>query len=196
MNTLDYYNQNADAFVEGTASVDFKEIQNKFLCRLKTDARILDFGCGSGRDTKYFLEQGYRTDAIDGSEELCIRASQLTGIEVKHVLFQQFESDEMYDGVWACASILHVPKAELADVFARIHAAMKPDAVLYCSFKYGTFEGERNGRYFTDFTEDTFRDWAAEHTGFAIKELWITGDVRENRGAEKWLNVFMEKDIK
>ncbi len=193
MNTLDYYDQNADTFVAGTASVDFSAVQNKFLDCLKTGAYVLDFGCGSGRDTKYFLEHGCKVDAIDGSEELCIRASRFTGIDVKHMLFQEFVSEEKYDGVWACASLLHVPKTGLADVFARIYTAIKQDAVLYCSFKYGTFEGERNDRYFTDFTENTFQDWIGAHTEFAIRDMWLTGDVRENREDEKWLNVFLNK---
>ena len=66
-----YYNKNANLFVETTANVEFYHMQNRFLSKLETGAHILDFGCGSGRDTKFFLEQGYRVDAIDGSAELC-----------------------------------------------------------------------------------------------------------------------------
>ena len=85
--TIDYYNQNAKKFIDGTVSVDFRYFQDMFLELLPERARILDFGYGSGRDTKYFLEQGYMVDAVDGSSELCKAASEYTGITVKHMFF-------------------------------------------------------------------------------------------------------------
>ena len=66
--TINYYNKYAKSFIQTTRSVDFKNIQNKFLSCLPPKASILDFGCGSGRDTKYFLKQNYKVTAIDGSE--------------------------------------------------------------------------------------------------------------------------------
>ena len=106
--TLDYYNKNAKKFITGTISVDFGTIQNRFLDKLHPGAEILDYGCGSGRDIKYFLEQGCKVTAIDGSQELCKLASEYTGIPVKHLLFQDLDEKEVYDGIWACSSILHV----------------------------------------------------------------------------------------
>ena len=101
--TLDYYNKNAKKFISGTISVDFGIVQNRFLDKLHPGAEILDYGCGSGRDTKYFLEQGYKVTAIDGSQELCKLASEYTGIPVKHMLFQELNEKEAYDGIWACS---------------------------------------------------------------------------------------------
>lgn len=109
--TLDYYNQNADQFVKGTVSVDFKETQDRFLGAL-SGKRVLDFGCGSGRDTKYFIENGFEVVATDGSEELCKSASEYTGIAVKQMLFQELDEIDKYDGIWACSSILHLTKKE------------------------------------------------------------------------------------
>lgn len=103
--TLKYYNQNADQFVQGTLSVDFKQTQDRFRTKLPTGAYILDFGCGSGRDTKYFLENGYQVDAADGSEELCKIASDYTGIKVKQMLFEELCDVDKYDGIWECSSI-------------------------------------------------------------------------------------------
>ena len=140
--TLFYYNQNACTFAESTISVDFSETQNRFLTKLSPDAHILDFGCGSGRDTKYFLEKGYHIDAIDGSKELCRIASEYTGIEVKQMLFQELAEQEKYDGIWACSSILHLPKDELKIVFEKMLTALKEKGWIYTSFKYGTFSGE------------------------------------------------------
>ena len=192
-NTLFYYNKNAVQFAEETVSVDFSATQEKFARLLKPAAYILDFGCGSGRDTKYFLSRGFQVDATDGSVELCQFASAYTGIPVKRMLFSELSAIETYDGIWACSSILHLPKAELKDVLQKIGRALKPGGVLYTSFKYGTFEGERNGRYFTDFTEETYPAFAADITMLGIEEFWLTGDVRSGRGDEKWLNLIMRR---
>ena len=191
--TIDYYNRNYDTFVESTRDVDFSEIQNTFMDMLPNKAEILDFGCGSGRDTKCFLDQGYQVEAIDGSVELCRLASEYTGIEVRDMLFQELDVQEKYDGIWACASILHLPKKQLREVLKNMYAALKSKGWIYTSFKYGEFEGERNGRYFTDFTTDTFKDFIHDMHGLKIEEQWITGDVRPGRGEEKWLNLLLQK---
>lgn len=191
--TLNYYNQNAQNFIDGTVNVDFKETQNRFLNKLPTGAYILDFGCGSGRDTKYFLEQGFAVDATDGSLELCKLASEYTGIQVKHMLFQELDIVEKYDGIWACSSILHVSSTELSVVLQRMSNALKDNGLIYTSFKYGNFEGERNGRYFTDMTETLFAKMLERIDGLVMEEHWITSDVRPGRGEEKWLNLFLRK---
>jgi len=190
--TLDYYNKNAEQFAEGTVSVDFSETQERFINAL-SGKRILDFGCGSGRDTKYFIDSGLEVSASDGSEELCRIAGEYTGIAVKHMLFQELDEVDKYDGIWACSSILHLPKDELKDVLKRMVRALCDGGVIYTSFKYGTFEGERNGRYFTDFTEETFMEFVRDIDGTAIEDYWITGDVRPGRGEEKWLNIILRK---
>ena len=190
--TIDYYNKNADSFVKGTVSVDFKKTQDKFL-KVLSGKRVLDFGCGSGRDTKYFIEAGLDVVAIDGSEELCRSASVYTGIQVKHMLFQDLDEVDRYDGIWACSSILHLPKDELKIVFSKMINALSSNGIIYTSFKYGDFEGERNGRFFTDFTLDIFTDFVKDLKDIVIEEYWITGDVRPGREEEKWLNLILRK---
>lgn len=191
--TIQYYDRNAKDFIGSTITVDFTTTQSYFTSKLKNGSHILDFGCGSGRDTKYFLEQGYQVTAIDGSAELCKLASEYVGIQVKHKMFQELDEEEVYDGVWACSSILHLPFAELKDVFCRIRAALKKSGVFYTSFKYGNFEGERNGRYFTDMTEDRFSVFLKDVGGLKLEEEWVTSDVRPGRGDEKWLNIILRK---
>ena len=191
--TIDYYDLNAKAFVVGTISVEFEDMQKRFLNKLPEQAVILDFGCGSGRDTKYFLEQGFRVEAIDGSKELCKIASEYTGIAVKHMLFQELNDMSKYDGIWACSSILHLPIGELESVMRKMTGALKENGVIYTSFKYGTFAGERNGRYFTDMTEDTFTKFLKKIDDLAVEELWVTSDVRPERSDEKWLNLILRK---
>lgn len=191
--TIEYYNKNAKDFTKGTVNVDFSDIQNKFLDKLDKDAVILDFGCGSGRDTKYFMEKGYMTEAVDGSPELCRIASEYTGIEVKNMLFQDLKEVEKYDAIWACSSILHLSYDELAEVMKKIATALKDNGLMYTSFKYGEFEGFRNGRYFIDMTEEKLEKLLEETESFVIEEMWITSDVRPERGEEKWLNLFLRK---
>jgi len=191
--TLNYYNQNADSFTQGTVSVDFSQVQDKFLERLNVGDYILDFGCGSGRDTKYFLKKGMVVDAIDGSVNLCKLASEYTGIKVRNILFQELDEQEKYDGIWACASILHLPKEELSVVLDKMIAALKKNGIIYTSFKYGDFEGERNGRYFIDFTVESFKEFIENVADVEIVEYWITGDVRQGRGEERWLNIILQK---
>lgn len=191
--TINYYNKNTDNFISSTVKVDLLAIQILFLSKLDVHASILDFGCGSGRDTKYFLEQGYQVTATDGSIELCKAATQYTGIPVKHMLFQELDETDTYDGIWACSSILHLPLPELEDVLHRMAVALKKDGIIYTSFKYGTYQGERNGRYFTDMTEETFSNLLQNIKELKIEDQWITSDVRPGRGDEKWLNIILRK---
>lgn len=193
MNTIDYYNINAKQFAESTASVEFHSMQHKFLDKLPVESIILDFGCGSGRDTKYFIEQGHFVVAIDGSVELCKLASEYTGIEVKHMYFQELSEVEKYDGIWACSSILHLPINELGEVMKKMETALKDNGIIYTSFKYGIFSGERNGRFFTDMTEETFGELLEKIPTLIVEEQWVTLDVRPGRGEEKWLNLILRK---
>ena len=193
-NTINYYNQNAENFIANTQNADMHPTQERFLRLLDANTSILDFGCGSGRDTKYFLEKGYQVTATDGSAEICRLASEFTGIEVKEMLFQELDTMNQYDGIWACSSILHLPKKELLPVIQKMCEALKDNGIIYTSFKYGDFEGERKGRYFTDFTEKTFREVVEKIPELTIEEHWITSDVRPGRGEEKWLNLILRKN--
>lgn len=192
-NTLNYYNNNAVDFYQNTVSIEFSDTQSKFLSKLDKNAHILDFGCGSGRDTKAFLNQGYHVEATDGSAELCKLATQYTGIPVRHMLFQDLSAIDQYDGIWACSSILHLPLDELSDVMCKMAIALKSNGIIYTSFKYGTFSGERNGRYFTDMTESTFTAFIRNIADLVTEEQWISSDVRPGRGEEQWLNIILRK---
>lgn len=192
-NTIDYYNKNADAFAKDTQLLDFRVTQEKFLSYLKAGDLILDFGCGAGRDTKYFLDHGYQVEAMDGSEALCKIASRYTGIEVKQKYFEELDENKKYDGIWACSSILHLPYDALVEVLKKMQKALKPFGVIYTSFKYGDFTGERHGRYFTNLTEASFASLLSQVGGLTVIEEWITGDVRHDREDERWLNVLLRR---
>lgn len=192
--TIRYYNRNASNFIASTQKVEFYEIQEIFLDKLSRGASILDFGCGSGRDTKYFLSRGYRVDAVDGSAEMCRLAGEYVGIAVRQMLFWQLSAENSYDGIWACSSILHLPYSELKDVFLKMSRALRENGIVYTSFKYGTFEGERNGRYFTDMTEEKMEKLLDETAVFHTEKQWISADVRPGREKEKWLNIILRKN--
>ena len=191
--TLEYYNHHASDFAGATCNVDFLNIQVRFQRKLSPSARILDFGCGSGRDTKYFLSQGYLVDAVDGSEAMCRLAGEHTGMPVRRMLFQELSAENLYDGIWACSSILHLPYVELREVLTKMSRALKADGIVYTSFKYGTFEGERNGRYFTDMTEGKLKKLLSETAVFHVEEQWVSADVRPGREDERWLNIILRK---
>lgn len=191
--TLEYYNRNAINFVHGTVDVDFREMQDEFLSRVKPAGIILDLGCGSGRDSKYFLNQGYEVVVVDGSEEICKIASEYTGLCVIHSTFQHYRPDKKFDGIWACASLLHLSFDEVVEVMNRLSLCLNKGGCFYVSFKYGEFSDMRHGRYFTDMTKETFAQLLANVEGLKIELQKITSDVRADRVDEKWLNVYMEK---
>ena len=186
--TIEYYNQHADEYVESTLYADMSDARNKFLSYIPEGGTILDFGCGSGRDSKAFLDAGYKVTALDGSEELCKRAERLLNQPVQCCLFQDYKAEEQFDGIWACATLLHLKKEELESVIEQLVKSLKPDGVLYMSFKYGEFSGERDGRWFTDLEvlPDTLY-------GPLIQETWISLDVREGTKTQKWYNVISKK---
>ena len=191
--TLEYYNRNAIIFVHGTVDVDFREMQDEFLSRVKPAGIILDLGCGSGRDSKYFLNQGYEVVAVDGSEEICKIASEYTGLCVIHSTFQDYRPDKKFDGIWACASLLHLSFDEVVEVMNRLSLCLNKGGCFYVSFKYGEFSDMRHGRYFTDMTKETFAQLFANVEGLKIELQKITSDVRADRVDEKWLNIYMKK---
>ncbi len=187
-----YYNTYAKEFFEGTAYVDMTMQYKDFLENVPKGGKILDAGCGSGRDSRMFKTYGYNVVAMDGSKKMCKLASEHIGQEVVHKRFQEVDFKETFDGIWAAASLLHVPSSEIEVVLGRLKDSLKPSGVFYASFKYGDFEGERNGRYFHDLTEDTAKALFTK-VGFIVEKMWITGDVREGRGEEKWINILAKK---
>lgn len=192
-NTLQYYNEHADSFTVDTQQSDMTEKYAPFLNRIKAGGHIMDLGCGSGRDSAQFLVRGYKVTSVDGSEELCRIAEAHTGRKVHHMLFDEIPWQKQFDGVWACASLLHCTIEELPGILQKVSNSLKPDGVLYLSFKYGDFAGWRNGRYFTNLTEQTLQKLIDALPELHIKEMYKTGDVRPGRERDRWLIAIVEK---
>ena len=194
--TLDYYEKNGDLFAQDVDNVNFSQMQLRFISKLPKQAKILDLGCGSGRDALAFLNAGFDVEAIDGSKKMCEIAQSKTGLSIRNIRFGQLDDQNKYDGVWACASLLHLPKNELPKVFSKIIEALKEEGIFYSSFKYGSFEGYRNGRYFTDFTESSMNELLEQFPELKCIESWISSDVRPGRMEQKWLNIIVQKQTK
>ncbi|MEI8654873.1 class I SAM-dependent methyltransferase [Pseudoalteromonas sp. Hal273] len=189
--TLTYYNQNAKAFSDSTLNVDMSALYAEFLPHVAQHGRILDAGCGSARDAAFFKAQGFTVSAFDASPELAELASSYLQQPVAVKTFQELNCVNQYDGIWCCASLLHVPKAELPQVFLNLQNALKPNGVLYVSFKYGDTERVHNGREFTDLTEQLLSDLINQHTQLSIMKHWQSVDQRPGRESEVWLNALL-----
>jgi len=204
----DYYRQNAQQFFTDTASVDMSALYLTFTGYLPPGARILDAGCGSGRDVKAFSEMGFAVEAFDASAELVALARQWSGKPVAQMRFQDVDAVETYDGIWCCASLLHVSEAELPDIMTKLAISLKPGGVWYLSFKHGRGEREKDGRRFTDMDESGLkqliegikRETGSE--GVTVKrfapetaKIWQTADVRAGRSNEVWLNAIIKKSL-
>ena len=190
--TIEYYNNAARKFTRDTQKVEFSAIQNKFLSHLRKGSLILDLGCGSGRDSKVFIEKGYKVVALDASSELCRIASEFTGLNVINSTFDDFETTDRFDGIWACASLLHVERKSLSSLIQKYISLLNENGVFYLSFKYGTYDGMRNGRYFNDLDEDLLNKCIAQVKDAEIGDLSVSSDVRQGRENEKWLNCFLK----
>jgi SAM-dependent methyltransferase len=189
--SADYYDDNAQSFYDSTVDVDMVGFYCKFLPLVGAEGRILDLGCGSGRDTKYFVDLGYKVDAIDASKEMVRLASIKSGLEVKHMSFELFSPDLQYDGIWACASLLHVEPKALKSMFVHISHWLNVSGVLYASFKYGDGVRVKDGRTFTDMDEHQLKVLLSA-ADLILKESWVTYDQRPERN-EKWLNALIIK---
>ncbi len=188
--SIQFYNDNAQAFFESTLSVDLSPITQRFIATLPANGHILDAGCGSGRDSRTFLNLGYRVTAFDASAALAELASQHIGQPVAVATFETFESNEKFDGIWACASLLHVPANDLPGVFQKSSTLLKPSGRFYCSFKYGNEDVEIDGRRFTQ-CDETRMTGFLQGSRLTVETLWQSADARPGREGEQWLNVIL-----
>ena len=193
-NSINYYQAHANQFFENTLNVDMSSIHERFLSLMPKNGKLLDAGCGSGRDTKVFLDRGYQVHAFDAAPTIAQLASEYLSHKVDVLRFQDLSFNKEFDGIWACASLLHVPSAELPDVLQRMFRALKPGGRLYASFKYGNGETERNGRHFTDMDEAGLALLVGKVKGFSIMDTWVSEDFRPGRKNEYWLNTFLKSE--
>ncbi len=191
--TIDFYNANAEQYVAETSNLDVSDHRNRFLNFIPDGGQILDLGCGSGRDSRFFIDRGYSVTAVDASEVIAKLASEFIGITVDVLDFQELEYFETFDGIWACASLLHCPKAEMDSVILKITKALKPHGIAYMSFKFGAGERvDERGRFFNDYTEDDLSELLAAHSDLEIIDLFTESKPLRG-GLQTWLNLYAKK---
>lgn len=195
MDSIDYYNKYAATIFEDTAEQDMSDIMEEFLVCMEEGDTILDLGCGSGRDSLSFYEMGYDVTPLDASEEMCKLAEIHTDLDVLQMDFREMEFDDAFDGIWACASLIHIPKKEFPEMLGRISEALKRDGVVYMSFHRGDFEGFIGERYFSDYTEKEMERMIEESKRLNLIKMWETEDKGYSSSHEDsiWLNVLARK---
>ncbi|MEI7668193.1 MAG: methyltransferase domain-containing protein [Erysipelotrichaceae bacterium] len=186
-----YYDEHAQEYYTSSANADMSEPTGRFLSHIPKGSSILDAGSGTGRDTKIFLDLGYQVSAFDASIEMVKLSSIFTGIQTLHMTFEEIGFENQFDGIWACASLLHVDRLSLDEVFIKLRKALKPNGVIYCSFKSRDSDYTKDGRNFTCFTKDALLAYILQLNHFKIVDLWESADVRENREFEMWVNAIL-----
>jgi 2-polyprenyl-3-methyl-5-hydroxy-6-metoxy-1,4-benzoquinol methylase len=200
MGTLDYYQRNAKDFFSQTINVDMQNVYQPFLeylpkPHLSNQQKILDVGCGSGRDSVFFANQGFEVVAIDGSQNVIDLAKQTdTRIDWQCLRFHEIAKQSwqnQFTGIWACASLLHVPFDDLTKLLNDLIRCLKSDGILYASFKYGDSEREKDGRFFCDMNEHRWQLIGEQLDSAKALKLWQTVDNRVDR-QEIWWNVLLK----
>lgn len=189
-----WYDRNTQQYITNTESVDLSHLYERFLRYLPAGGRILDAGCGSGRDSLAFQQLGYTVVPLDASLEMVKHASVLLKIQAMHRRHQEVDFASEFDGVWSMASLLHVPYAELPGVLQRYRTALIPGGVLFASFKHGDGEHYRHERLFANQNEDSFRRVMADVPGLALMETGIDTDRRPGRQDEQWFSVVCRRE--
>jgi ubiquinone/menaquinone biosynthesis C-methylase UbiE len=186
--TAAYYDTHAERYARETIGLSMEPVYEPFLALVPSGGHILDVGCGSGRDALAFQRRGYRVTAIDASAGMARVASERISQPVSLLRAQDVTYENQFDGIWACASLLHVPRREMDKVFARLTRALRAGGVWYMSFMLGESEEIRDGRLFNDYTEARLRQVIEGHPLLASLRVWLTEDVRPGRRGQKWVN--------
>jgi len=191
---IKYYDDHAEEFFQNTYMLDMHDLYEPFLKLLPKNARILDVGCGSGRDSQNFLKLGYDVVPFDGSSEMVTLSSDLLGIEVLHLLYEDIYFNNEFDGIWACASFVHIPGDELQKMLLKMERALVEGGILFISLKNGTGTQTIGDRIFYYHSEDSFSQISNTVPRLRIFDLRHTFDIRCGKKNEKWLNVLLKKE--
>lgn len=190
--TIDYYNSQARDYFDSTSEIDLTELYEVFLQYIPEGGRIIDLGCGSGRDVKWFIENGYRASGIDASSELIQIARERWGIPVEVGLIEEWVTEETFDGIWCCGSLMHLDFEEVKQFFAKLKNVMKKNGVLFMSVKSGIKTGEDEiGRFFENYTEKDIKALVEYAGDLKIQTMWYTED-RLAREDFRWLNAIIK----
>jgi len=183
MSSIGYYDQHAVEFFDRTMHLDMNHVYQKFLPYVPHQGRILDAGCGVGRDSRFFLDAGYAVVAFDGSIEMVKLASKFLQQQALHLSFNAMCFFNEFDAVFAQASLLHVSYEELRDVIESFHAALRQTGILYVTFKYGVSMRQMDDRVFYDQNEKSIETYFQGL--FTLLEVWKSVDVNKTASQSK-----------
>lgn len=138
--TLAFYQREAPRYTASSAQGPSRHL-DAFLDRLEPGARILELGCGGGRDAARMVERGFRVDPTDGTPAMVRKAQERFGLPARVMRFDELCAENEYAGIWAHASLLHSPRRDLARILRRVCRALQPGGWHYANFKLGTGEG-------------------------------------------------------
>ena len=189
----EYYEKNKSAFIDSTIGMDVSELYRLFEKLLVSGGKILDLGSGSGRDSRHFVERGFDVVALEPSPAMCFQTRMFAHIPVYELKAEKMQFSCEFDGVWACASLLHVPRDKQEDVLHRIADALKDGGILYASWKYGASDRISEGRTYCDMNELLIHEIINKVPEFHIVKIWTTKDVRDNYNTQNWLNILLQK---
>ena len=191
--TIDFYNKNAENYCSKTIGIDLTQIYEKFLKYIPKQGAILDLGCGSGRDSLYFLNNGFDVTSMDASIEMVKLSSKLINQKTIHRKIEDIDFKDKFDGIWACASLLHINKNATVDVYNKLLSALKIEGILYASYKYGTNTMVKEERYFNNYDENSFSEMIKNIQSLEQIEFWTTLDLRQEGNNQKWLNILLKR---
>jgi len=191
--TIDFYNKNAENYCSKTIGIDLTQIYEKFLKYIPKQGAILDLGCGSGRDSLYFLNNGFDVTSMDASIEMVKLSSKLINQKTIHRKIEDIDFKDKFDGIWACASLLHINKNATVDVYNKLLSALKIEGILYASYKYGTNTMVKEERYFNNYDENSFSEMIKNIKSLELIEFWTTLDLRQEGNNQKWLNILLKR---
>lgn len=191
--SIEYYDQHAKEFIRTTFQTDMSPLLEQFVSYLPPKARILDVGCGSGRDSLWLMGRGYDVYAHDGSPAMVDHCKPFMGERVSQYTFEEFQTNRTYHGIWACASLLHVKREILPEMVQKYANFLEKDGIFFASFKNREEDHEKDGRIFTNMTVESLTELINQCPDLEILDILLTRDIREGRDEETWVSVFARK---
>ncbi|MCO7543261.1 class I SAM-dependent methyltransferase [Stutzerimonas nitrititolerans] len=191
--TIQYYDDHANDYESSTADIILTEPWDTFTSHIKPNGKILDVGCGGGRDILHFQKLGFTVEAIEPTPRLASIARKKTNAKILEISIQELTADRQFDGVWACASLLHIPTLEIKEAIQKLSNATKADGYIYISLKEGLGEVRKSdGRLFSSFTQSQVSDIIKDIHALEIVKTWVTEDAAHRSGV-RWLNILLKK---
>lgn len=191
--TIRFYDLHAEVYANKTVFLDLTDAYAQFR-EFVPSGRILDAGCGAGRDTRFFIENGYVVIAFDASREMVRKCQEYPHAYCLQRSFSEITFKEEFDGVWACASLLHLPRDKARLAVTRLTTSLKPEGVMFVSVKHGEGNRWEKDRYFEFYNDETIHRLFDHDPRLKLIKLWNSTAPDLNGGGEvKWLNALLRR---